>query len=389
MGSNELENGSPNADESRLVGSDCPEREAVSSGPDNETSDTSKTPAGKSNGNRKKALRIATAAFLFVVLGSALWWLHARHYETTSDAFIDAQVVRISPQVAGIVSELPTRPNQHVTPGQLLVAIAPDTVLPEIAKQQAGVVQAQAQAASARSGIASAQASRTAAAASAAAARAQMEKAEQDLARLENLKKIDPGDVSQAQLDAAQAAAATARAQYSAGSESAREAEANLASARQQASSANAATRSAQASAESGQVSLDKTHITAPMAGYIADISINRGSYVAPGLQMMALVPDDLWITANFKETQLAKIHVGDPVSIKIDAYPNRHFSGRVDSIQRATGQEFQLFPPQNATGNFVKVVQRVPVRIVFTQPLPGDLAFGPGMSVTPTVKIR
>lgn len=347
------------------------------------------SPTTKSPGKKQRVLAIAAAVLVVVAIGGTLWWLHARQYVSTDDAFIDAQVVRIAPQLAGVVDELPVSPNQHVDAGTLLVSISPDTVMPQIARQQAGISEAQAQAGTVRASVGSAQAALTRARAAVADAQGQYDNARSTLARLQSASKADSNSVAGTELDAARAAYDSARARLQSARGDVAAATAQLAAARQSVRSADAAIRSAKAQADSGKVSLDQTRITAPMAGSIANITVNRGSYVAPGLQMMALVPDRMWVTANFKETELAKIHVGDPVDISIDAYPDRHFSGKVASIQRAAGQEFQLLPAQNATGNFVKVVQRVPVRIVFDQPLPADLPIGPGMSVVPTVKVQ
>jgi membrane fusion protein (multidrug efflux system) len=116
---------------------------------------------------------------------------------------------------------------------------------------------------------------------------------------------------------------------------------------------------------------------------------VNVGSYVAPGQQLMAIVPDDVWVTANFKETQLQHMRRGQTVKIVVDAYPGIYFPGHVDSIQRGAGQAFAVLPPQNATGNYVKVVQRVPVRITFDHRPVAQYVIGPGMSVVPTVTVR
>jgi membrane fusion protein, multidrug efflux system len=133
--------------------------------------------------------------------------------------------------------------------------------------------------------------------------------------------------------------------------------------------------------------------ITAPVDGQVVNRQVNIGSYVGPGSQLMAIVPDRMWVTANFKETQLELMRIGQPVEIRVDAYPGVKFRGHVDSIQRGAGQAFALLPPQNATGNYVKVVQRVPVRIEFDRgrddPDPRRYPIGPGMSVVPTVKVR
>tara|TARA_A100001391_G_scaffold119169_4_gene81026 strand:- start:24881 stop:25954 length:1074 start_codon:yes stop_codon:yes gene_type:complete len=340
-------------------------------------------------GRKKGFLMIGLVVLVLAAAGGVAWWLHARNYESTDDAFIDAQVVRIAPQIAGIVSELPVQPNDHVAAGTLLATIAPDNVMPVVARQKAGVSEARAQAASTRANAQSAQAALHRANADVSEAQARYNNARSNLARLTAARDMNRGSVAANDLDSAQTTLDTAKAALTSAQGAAEAARAQLSGARSAMQSAEAAIRSAEAQAQGGQVSLDQTHIVAPMSGSIANLSINTGSYVAPGMDLMALVPDQMWVTANFKETQLVNIKVGDPVDITIDAYPGRHFSGKVESIQRAAGQEFQLLPAQNATGNFVKVVQRVPVRIMFDKPLPKDLAIGPGMSVVPTITVR
>jgi membrane fusion protein (multidrug efflux system) len=127
--------------------------------------------------------------------------------------------------------------------------------------------------------------------------------------------------------------------------------------------------------------------ITAPIAGRVTQLTATKGNYAAVGQALMMFVPREVWVTANFKETQLTGVRPGAPVDISIDTYPNRTFKGHVDSIQAGSGTAFSLLPAENATGNFVKIVQRVPVKIVFDQP--PDVLLGPGMSVVPSVKIR
>jgi membrane fusion protein (multidrug efflux system) len=136
------------------------------------------------------------------------------------------------------------------------------------------------------------------------------------------------------------------------------------------------------------RIGLSYTRLVAPIDGTVTKLNIATGSYVQPGQEVMAIVPHTLWVTANFKETQLAYMRPGQPVTFKIAACGGEKLSGHVDSIQRGAGQAFQLLPPENATGNFVKVVQRVPVKIVFDT-APQHCVLGPGMSVTPRVKVR
>jgi membrane fusion protein (multidrug efflux system) len=152
---------------------------------------------------------------------------------------------------------------------------------------------------------------------------------------------------------------------------------------------ARAQYRARQAAAAQAAVTISDLRLTAMVAGQVVERSVNVGSYVAPGTQLLAIVPDQIWVTANFKETQLTYMHPGQHADIIVDAYPGVHFDGHVDSIERGAGQAFALLPAQNATGNYVKVVQRVPVRILFDKPDPRRWSIGPGMSVSPRVKVR
>ena len=144
---------------------------------------------------------------------------------------------------------------------------------------------------------------------------------------------------------------------------------------------------SARAQLAQAATNLSRTIITAPVAGRVTQLTAAKGAYAAVGQALMMFVPRDVWVTANFKETQLDLMHPGQPVDIEIDAYPDRTFEGHVDSVQAGSGTAFSLLPAQNATGNYVKIVQRVPVKIVFNKP--PDVLLGPGMSVVPTVKVR
>jgi membrane fusion protein (multidrug efflux system) len=139
--------------------------------------------------------------------------------------------------------------------------------------------------------------------------------------------------------------------------------------------------------AQQAETNLSRTIITAPAAGRVVHLGAAKGAWAAVGQALMMFVPREVWVTANFKETQLDLVRPGEPVTIKIDAYPDRTFDGHVDSVQAGSGTAFSLLPSENATGNYVKIVQRVPVKIVFDAP--PDVLLGPGMSVVPTVKVR
>ena len=152
---------------------------------------------------------------------------------------------------------------------------------------------------------------------------------------------------------------------------------------------ATAAVQQAEARLQQAELNFSYTKIIAPMDGRVTARTVQPGNYVQPGQALLALVPKDVWVTANFKETQLTYMRPGQPVELRVDAYPNRKFKGHVDSLQAGTGARFSLLPPENAVGNYVKVVQRVPVKIVFDDPLPDGLDIAPGMSVVPEVKVR
>jgi membrane fusion protein (multidrug efflux system) len=269
-----------------------------------------------------------------IAIGGTLYYLHARQYESTDDAFVDAHIVRISPTVAGTLRFVADKDNRHVEPGQLLA---------------------------------------------------------EDLARYEALHRLDPNAVAAQKLDEVRAQARSTAADAVAAQRQVDSADAQITVARRQIGAARAVIAARQAQTRQARVSLGDNRLVAPIAGQLVNRQVNVGSYVGPGTQLMAIVPDHVWVTANFKETQLRHMRIGDSVTIQVDAYPDVAFKGHVDSVQRGAGQAFAILPPQNSTGNYVKVVQRVPVRIEFDAkggPDPRKYPIGPGMSVTPTVKL-
>lgn len=328
-----------------------------------------------------------------LAIGGTLYVLHARQFESTDDAFVDAHIVRIAPEVAGTLEQVENLDNRHVQAGQLLAVIQPNGPQAQLAEADAGVTQAQAQVQQAQAQVVAAQAQRDQARSQALAPIASADKAAQDLARYENLARLDRSAVAATQLDQARANARSTAAQAAAARRQVNSADAQIAVARKGVDAANSVVSARRAQVQQAKVTIGDLRLTAPVSGQVVNRSVNVGSYVGPGTQIMAIVPDAMWITANFKETQLQYMRVGQEVAIKVDAYPDLKFRGKVDSIQRGAGQAFALLPPQNATGNYVKVVQRVPVRILFVvgkdDPDPRNYPIGPGMSVIPTVKVR
>ena len=338
---------------------------------------------------RRLLILVAIVVILAAAIAGLLWWLNARQYESTDDAFVDGHIVRLAPQVSGVLKQVFVDDNAFVGPGTLVAIV--DTAGPRARQEQlraqeaqavAGVRQAQARLGVDREAVRRAQSDTR-------DPRAQLAKAEQDLGRYERLLRLDAAAVAPQQLDQARASVNQLRGRLTAAEDQIAQARAQLSADETQVGSARAQVDAARAGARQQAIDVANGRLTSPIAGHVANRSVNIGSYVAPGQQILAIVPQQLWVTANFKETQLRDMRVGQAVDIRVDAFPDVAFRGHVQSFQRGAGQAFGLLPPQNATGNYVKVVQRVPVRILFDSPNPAAYPLGPGISVTPRVKVR
>ncbi len=344
---------------------------------------------------RKPLLRrpVFWVVLVLVLLGicaaGLYWWFRVRPFATTDDAFIGADIVYVAPQVAGTVAEAPVEANAHVEAGRLLVRIDPNTVQAKLDARQAALDQAQAQAAAAEVGVQRAEDQIAEAESKLRALEAEARNAQDTLRRDQDLFDRDARAIPEKTVVNARNAASAAEAQAEAAARAVNTAKTAKKAAEAEVTSAQAAVEAARAAVASARIDLGHTEVVAPVAGQIVQKTVNTGSYVTVGTAMMALVPDDLYVTANFKETQLAEIRIGQPVDIEVDAFPDASFHGKVVSIQNGAGQAFQLLPPQNATGNYVKVVQRVPVRISIDGADLAKYPLGPGMSVVPSIRIR
>ena len=366
--------------------------------PDSERLDTSKRQAPPSfektrdKGSWRQTFRRRRLFVLLLALGGLIgaallvaWWLHARNYESTDDAFIDSRTVQISAQVAGAIVDVPVTDNQLVDAGSELVHIDDRDYVAQRDQAQAQVKQAQASIENLTSQIAAQQAKVDQANKQVAQAQAALTFARQQAERYQQLASRGSGTVEQAQQYASslqQSDAGLAAAQANATAT-----EKQIAVLQAQRDLYFGQLAQAHATLEQAQANLARTIITAPVAGRVTKLTAAKGGYAAVGQTLMMFVPRDVWVTANFKETQLSLMRPGQPVNIAIDAYPGRTFAGHVDSVQSGSGTAFSLLPAENATGNYVKIVQRVPVKIVFDKP--PDVLLGPGMSVVPTVKVR
>jgi membrane fusion protein (multidrug efflux system) len=336
---------------------------------------------------RRHPLLSAAAALLIVIVLAAAprWYIASLAYETTDDAFIDSRPVSISSQVNGAIVDVPVTDNQLIEASGVLARIDDRDYLASLDQAKAQVDQANASITNYKAQIDEQQAHIGQAAQQVDLAQAALTFAQQQYARYQGLAQRQSGTVEQAQQDFSnlQQAQATLLANQAA-----------LKAAKKQISVLEAQVQGAvgqldqvRASQQQAETNLSRTTITAPAAGRVTKLTAAKGAYAQVGQALMMFVPRDMWVTANFKETQLTDMRPGQPVEVTIDAYPGRTFAAHVDSIQSGSGTVFSLLPAENATGNFVKVVQRIPVKIVFDT-LP-DVYIGPGMSVEPTVKVR
>jgi membrane fusion protein (multidrug efflux system) len=336
---------------------------------------------------RRRAFTLMVVAILAVIALAAglLWWEHARHFESTDDAFIDTRIVSISSQVAGMIVGVPVTDNQNVVAGATLVLIDPRDYQVAVDQAKAQVDQAKAMITNLDAQIDAQQARIDQAQKQVEQTEAALTFASQENQRNQDLLRRNAGTPQAAQqassnLIQAQANVASAKANAEATKK-------QIPVLQAQRKNNEGQLEQVQATLELAQVNLLRTRILAPQAGRATKITAAVGAYAQAGQVLMLFVPDNKWVTANFKETQLALMRPGQPVDISIDAYPGRVFRGRVDSLQAGSGAAFSLLPPENATGNYVKVVQRVPVKIVFDEP--PDVYIGPGMSVVPTVRVQ
>ncbi|MFK3660099.1 HlyD family secretion protein [Scandinavium sp. NPDC088450] len=341
----------------------------------------------------KKPLIILGVVVVVMVVVALIWWFLTRNQETTDDAFTDGNAVTVAPKAAGYVTDLKVTDNQRVKKGDLLVVIDPrdNTAQRDQAKAQLGLAVAQLHQAQAQLDLSKVQypAQRD-------EARANVLKAQADLANAEaayrRQRGVDPRattqqniDSANAQLRSAQAGLASAKAQL----EVADQVQLQI---RQQQTNVEARERQvdqARAQLETAELNLSYTEVRAPFDGFVTKRNVQNGTLVQAGTALFSLVSTDVWVTANFKESQLERMKPGNKVTVSVDAWPDMALEGHVDSIQQGSGSKFSAFPAENATGNFVKIVQRVPVKIVIDKGLDANHPLPLGLSVVPKVTVE
>jgi membrane fusion protein (multidrug efflux system) len=323
-------------------------------------------------------------AFVLTAAGY-VYWDYAQHFESTDDAFIAARQFAIAPKVSGYVTAVPVTDNQHVAAGGVIARI-------DDRDYRIALEQAEAQVASAEAGIQNVDAQLNVQENQIAASKAQVDQvkagvvfAQEQAVRYQDLAQRGDGSVQNAQqfnsqLNQQQAALQSAEANL-------KLAQRQIETLKAQRASAVATLGQAKAQRDQAALNLSYTTVIAAQAGRVVQLGAAVGQFAEAGTNLTMFVPDEIWVEANFKETQLDHMRPGQPVTLTIDAYSDRTMRGHVASVQPGSGTAFSLLPAENATGNYVKIVQRVPVKVILDDP-PTDAALGPGMSVEPTVRV-
>ncbi|SFL16522.1 HlyD family secretion protein [Methylobacterium pseudosasicola] len=333
------------------------------------------------------AFLLGGLAVLALCVGVFFYWLLYMHpYESTDDAFVDARSISVQPKVGGYLVEVPVTDNQHVEAGQMLFQIdqrdyriALEQAKAQVVADEAAIknIDAQIQAQYANIDVSKAQI---------ATAEAALKFAQEDAARYKDLAERGSGSVQQSQ--SATSTLQQRQASVQSANSSLVAAQKQIGSLQAQRASTEAQMARDKAQVEQAELNLGYTTIQAMQPGRVVRLTGGIGAFAQAGQSLSMFVPDDVWVTANYKETQITDMRPGQPVDLVIDAYPSRTIHGTVASVQPGSGTAFSLLPAQNATGNYVKVTQRIPVKIV-VKDWPTDVAIGPGMSVVPTVTVR
>jgi membrane fusion protein, multidrug efflux system len=350
---------------------------------------------------RRPVIVIGTALVFGLLFYGVRYLALSLTHETTDDAFLDAHIVSLAPKVPGLVKKVYVKDNQAVKTGDLLVEIDPRDLAVVLEQKRAALNAAQANLALLqastelrRAQIDTAQASTKQSSAEVSAADASAGKAASDLKRAQEL--IQNHTISPQEFDSAKAAATAAEANLKAARErtsseesKVTEAKAQLETTKKALEWGEAQTHQAESDVQAAEQNLSYARILAPIDGRVTKKAVEDGDYLQVGQRMMALVPNELYVTANYKETELQRIRPGQQVKISIDSAGGCEFAGHVDSIMAGSGARFSLLPPENAVGNYVKVVQRIPVKILFDEPVEVGHVLGPGMSVVPSVHVK
>lgn len=345
-------------------------------------------PEATAVGKKKSLPKLILAIFLILaVIAVIYYFLVYRFYESTDNAYLKADVTWVSPRVAGEITRLDVKNNQAVKAGQVLMQL--DDRDTQARYQQASAITQLKEAALdvQRQNIAGQQAMIAEAQAGLEAANAEMSRLKKDYNRYQQL--LSESVTTHQRLETVQSQYLSAVAQVKRAQASVAAAQAQLAGIQAGREQLVADVNSAKANVNLIGVDASSAQVVAPVDGTIGDLAVRLGSRVSPQTRLLAIVPlEKTFVEANFKETQITQMHVGQQVTVELDAYPDHEFTGHIDSFSPASGAEFSLMPPENATGNFNKVVQRIPVKVVLNRKA-GDPVLRPGLSATVKVDLR
>ncbi len=359
--------------------------------PQTTVTDAPAAPAQKTaGGGRRKTILIGLAAVAGIagLWFGGDWFLNGRFNITTDNAQLRSDIARVTPKIEGYVETIHVAENQQVKQGDLLVELVDDEFVLRLAHAKANLAQAESDAAQARARISVQRDTLAESRAAREAADASADLSSSDAKRLADL--AAKGWYPKAKLDQVEAAKRTANAQLTQADASITAQRSQLTSAQAAAESADAKVEAAKAEVEGAELELGRTKIRAPMNGTVTKKDVVVGQILSPGRVALSIVSsDDVWVLANFKETQIGEMRVGQCVNVHVDAYPNQHFKGHVQSLSPSTGATFSLVPQDTATGNFTKIVQRIPVKIVLDNEAKASGLLRAGLQVTATVSTK
>jgi membrane fusion protein (multidrug efflux system) len=358
---------------------------------DQKPSAAAAVPANGSKGPPKRVLIVVGLIAAAALAAGGRMWYRSHYFVETDNAYVSGHVHNVSTRIPGVVTKVLFDDNQIVKAGDVLVELDPADQRVKVDQIQAQIASVQQQIVQADAAVEQARAQASAAQAQVVQSQANLVRAKQDADRYGQLYNSQMKAVSKAEVDAATAARASATADVNARRDNVTAAQAQISAATSARGVLQAQVKVLQTQLKDAQQQLGYNQVVAPVSGRIGKRSVEVGARVQPGQQLAAIVQDDVWVTANFKETQLPGLVPGQQVKISVDALPDKELVGRVDSFSPASGNQFALLPADNATGNFTKIVQRVPVKITFTpeelQKYSGRLV--PGMSTEVEIDLR
>ncbi len=333
----------------------------------------------------KKRVIIPSAAAVIMLIFGIFAAIMSTHFQSTDDAFIEGRIISVAPRVPGQVTTLLVDDNQPVKKGDLLLEIDPNDYIVKLNQAEAKLAEARAKLKIKTHDVSKNTSNVSQAQDDTVSAKSKLDFAQKDYKRYNEM--YQAGVVSKQDYDRSSKELEVTTANFKSSSNRTRAMKSELDSSIAQTQSVEAEIKRLEAEVEQARLNLSYTKIYAPSDGLVSSRTVEAGNYVQIGQPLLAVVPNEMWVVANFKESQLTKMHPGQKVSVKIDTYPGKRFKAHVDSIQRATGAKSSLFPPENAVGSYVKIVQRIPVKIVFDEDYT-SYNIVPGMSVIPKVKL-